>query len=411
VSISLLTNLNALTALENLRTNGEFQSRTIQRLSSGYRISRAGDDPAGVATANRFRQDAAELTQGVSNANNGISSLQIIDGGMSNISQILDRLKTLATQSASAIFTGDRNMLNSEFQTLLGEISRQAQSIGLDSGGQFAKPLPIYIGGSASDSSVTVDLSSSSVDSPSLGLGTPGAIGMQVMGAPGYSVAQILADPKNTTATPGYTDFYIAGPGFSDAGKINVPAKLQGVSDLNSLVASINTAIQAAANGSAPGATAFANSGITASVNTDANGGQELSFGSTTTAFQVEAGDQMANALLGHLTVVNGVLGSTGTPLATTVSGVAPAAGFTVALVTVRFTGAGLAAPVDITLDPGSSTANLQTQVSSNAQLAGAGISAAVALDGSLIFTGSHGEKFSVQSTGEIGRASCRERV
>jgi hypothetical protein len=119
----------------------------------------------------------------------------------------------------------------------------------------------------------------------------------------------------------------------------------------------------------------------------------------------VEAGDQMANALLGHLTVVNGVLGSSGAPLATTVSGVAPAAGFTAAPVTVRFAGAGLTAPVDITLDPGSSTADLQTQVSSNAQLVGAGISGAVALDGSLSFTGSRGEKFSVESTGDTGNA------
>ena len=51
MSISLLTNLNALTALENLRTNGEFQSRTIQRLSSGYRINKAADDALHIAVA------------------------------------------------------------------------------------------------------------------------------------------------------------------------------------------------------------------------------------------------------------------------------------------------------------------------------------------------------------------------
>src|ERR1035437_2593275 len=100
--ISVQTNLNSLLAQENLRVNNEFQSRTIQRLTSGYRINSSGDDAAGLAVANQFRSSTAELNQGVRNANDGISQLQIIDGGLSNISNMLDRLKTLATQSASA---------------------------------------------------------------------------------------------------------------------------------------------------------------------------------------------------------------------------------------------------------------------------------------------------------------------
>ena len=108
MSISIQTNVNSLVAQENLRVNSDFQSQTIQRLTSGYRINSSGDDAAGLAIANKFRSDTAELTQGVRNANDGISQLQIIDGGMNNISKMLDRLKTLATQSASATFTGDR---------------------------------------------------------------------------------------------------------------------------------------------------------------------------------------------------------------------------------------------------------------------------------------------------------------
>src|ERR1035441_10872165 len=114
---SISTNVASLNAQENFRVNSDFQSGVIQRLTSGYRINRAADDPAGLAIANRFRADSAQLTQGVSNLNDSIGRLQIVDGGMSNISQILDRLKTLATQSASDTFSGDRNTLNSEFQT------------------------------------------------------------------------------------------------------------------------------------------------------------------------------------------------------------------------------------------------------------------------------------------------------
>src|SRR5450432_3655007 len=80
----------------------QLQSTTIQRLTSGYRINQSGDDAAGLAVANQYRSDTAELTQGVRNANDGISTLQIIDGGLNNISKVLDRMKTLATQSASS---------------------------------------------------------------------------------------------------------------------------------------------------------------------------------------------------------------------------------------------------------------------------------------------------------------------
>src|SRR5215467_7105719 len=112
--LSIQTNVASLVAQENLRVNSDFQSRTIQRLTSGYRINSSADDAAGLAVANKFRSDVAELTQGVRNANDGVSQLQIIDGGLNNISKILDRMKTLATQSASTTFTGDRTTLNNE---------------------------------------------------------------------------------------------------------------------------------------------------------------------------------------------------------------------------------------------------------------------------------------------------------
>src|SRR6516164_209930 len=118
MAFSIQSNINSLVAQENLRVNSNFQSQTIQRLTSGYRINSSSDDAAGLAIANKFRSDISELTQGVRNANDATAQLQIIDGGMSNIGKMLDRLKTLATQSASDSFTGDRSTLNSEYQTL-----------------------------------------------------------------------------------------------------------------------------------------------------------------------------------------------------------------------------------------------------------------------------------------------------
>ncbi len=159
---------------ENLGINNNFQTKTIEALTSGYRINNSGDDPAGLAVANQFRDNVAQLTQGVINANSGVSTLQIIDGGLSNISTILDRLQTLATESACTTFSGNRNNINVEYQQLIGEMTQQATNIGLNNGGSYNVINNVYVGGGSSNanSEVTVDLSGTqnAVDATSLGL-------------------------------------------------------------------------------------------------------------------------------------------------------------------------------------------------------------------------------------------------
>jgi len=179
MSLSFQTNVTALTAETNLQVNSNFQSQTITRLTSGFRINSSGDDAAGLAVANSLRSTVAELTQGVRNANDATSVLQTIDGGLNNISNILDQLKSLATQSASGTFSGNRSTLNQEFTTLLGEIDRQAANIGLGTGtgtsAQYNASLTVYIGGgsTAANAQVSIDLSGSGnvVNSGGLGIG------------------------------------------------------------------------------------------------------------------------------------------------------------------------------------------------------------------------------------------------
>src|SRR6476469_9686113 len=160
--LSIRTNVNAMVAQENLRVTTDFQGRTIARLTSGYRINQSGDDAAGLGVANKYRSEVSELMQGVRNANDGLSTLQIIDGGLNNISKMLDRLKTLATQSASGTFTGNRSTLDAEYQSILGEVNRQAANVGLGSGDTQAtannRSIAVYIGGgsAAANSRVSV---------------------------------------------------------------------------------------------------------------------------------------------------------------------------------------------------------------------------------------------------------------
>jgi flagellin len=424
VAFTVNTNIASMNAQEYLRLNGAFQEKTIARVTSGLRIVSSGDDAAGLAIANGFRSDQAVLTQGIRNANDGLSQLQIIDGGLNNISKLLDRARTLATQSASGAFTGSRAVLNSEFQSVVSEIDRQAQAIGLNVGGMFAKSLSVFIGGGKTsggvsditNGSVAIDMTNATVDSRSLGLTgfrAAGIVGTDIgTGSSTTSVAQILADTTNqaSQSLTGFTDFYFRGAGFADDNRVKVSVNLSGVTDTETLSTAVNAALEAAGFGTTASATAFRNAGIKAAVVTDADGKQRLSFTSSSTAFQVAAGDRTANALMGNFSA-----GATGVDLSQSVSGTAVTAAGTFAAaagnITVRFQGSGLASPVDITLNitGGSTTvaaaiADLEAQVAGNAALQAAGITtgASFSVGNTLSFVSNRGEQFSVSTVGDI---------
>ena len=324
MSFSINTNIASLQAQNYLAINQAFQDKTINEVTSGLRIVNSGDDAAGLAIANGYRSDEAVLTQGIQNANSGTATLQIMDGGMSNISQLLDRARTLATQSASGTFTGSRTVLNDEYQSVLGEIDRQAQSIGLNQGGTFAQNLSVFIGGGQgttaaaviANGTVSVDLSNATVDTQSLGLKgyeagnqvAPGATdsGLYDLSAGGANSVSSLIAANNTT---GSTSFIVSGPGFAGTGvnaPVTVTVNLASVGDSTSLVTAINAGIASAESGGAANDQALEAANITASIHTGANGTQQLVFTSPTAAFTVSAGDTTANALLGNLSATSG---------------------------------------------------------------------------------------------------------
>src|SRR5688572_33270229 len=107
------TNVSALTAQRNLQQTNTEVSRSMGRLSSGFRINNAADDAAGLAIANKFRADVRSLSQASRNAEQANSVLQIAEGGATNIGRILDRMKELATQSAAdAVDSAGRTQIN-----------------------------------------------------------------------------------------------------------------------------------------------------------------------------------------------------------------------------------------------------------------------------------------------------------
>jgi flagellin len=421
MAFAINTNITSLQAQNYLRTTNQFQGQTINRVTSGLRIVNSGDDAAGLAIANSYRSDEAVLTQGVRNANDGLSQLQTADGGISNISQLIDRARTLATQSASNAFTGDRSVLNSEFQSVLTEIDRQAQVIGLNQGGQFAKTLSVFIGGgqasngvsATSNGSVTLDLSQSTVDSKSLGLEGVQAIGKagtDLGGGSSTSVAKIVTNASNLASIANNTTtFNFTGPGFSDtfgSNTVKVAVNLTGVTDTGTLVAAVNAAIQNAGNGASQQATAFKNANITAAVNTDATGKQQLTFNSSTAAFQVAGADQVSNAFLGSFSSAE-----QGNSAVTTVNTAAAYLAPTAANITnIRILGAGLTGSqgnIQITQAATDTLAGtisaINTAIAGNAALAATGIQAVALTSNTTVgFVGKAGQSFEVQTSGDV---------
>ncbi|MFZ5623206.1 MAG: flagellin [Gemmatimonadota bacterium] len=118
------TNVAANNAYRNLSITSAGLEKSIQKLSSGFRINRASDDAAGLAIANRLRSDIRSLQAAQRNAAQATAMLQIADGAVNTISTMVDRLKELATQANSASIGTEANKLSAEYKKIVDEIDR-----------------------------------------------------------------------------------------------------------------------------------------------------------------------------------------------------------------------------------------------------------------------------------------------
>lgn len=119
------TNTNALVAQQALQVNARSLNTSMEQLSTGKRINSAKDDAAGFAISSKMTTQIRGLDQAVRNANDGISMLQTADGAMTEVTNMMQRMRELGVQSANDSNTGEnREYLNLEFQQLKGEIDR-----------------------------------------------------------------------------------------------------------------------------------------------------------------------------------------------------------------------------------------------------------------------------------------------
>lgn len=161
--MTINSNINSLTAQKNLASSQSALATSIQRLSSGFRINGAKDDAAGLAISTSMNSQVNGLNQATRNANDGISLLQTADGALSQVSNMLQRMRDLSVQSANGTLgTGDRKNLDAEVQQLKTQIGTIASktafnNVALLSGGLSGSPLKLQVGANAGDSmSITV---------------------------------------------------------------------------------------------------------------------------------------------------------------------------------------------------------------------------------------------------------------
>lgn len=127
MALNAISNYAANVAHRNLQTSDMQATSSLAKLSSGTRVVSARDDAASLAIGSRLNAEVAALRQASVNAGQAVSMLQIADGAMSKVQDILVRMKTLAVQAGSGQLSNtERSMLNAEYQALLSEVDRIA---------------------------------------------------------------------------------------------------------------------------------------------------------------------------------------------------------------------------------------------------------------------------------------------
>ena len=129
MSLKIYTNLSSLNSQRHLDLSRLQMGTSITRISSGIRLTKAGDDSAAMSISESLRSDVQALKQGSRNLNDGIAMINTAEGGLAEVSSILIRLRELASQSATGtIGQTERTTLNLEFNALIKEMDRIAQT-------------------------------------------------------------------------------------------------------------------------------------------------------------------------------------------------------------------------------------------------------------------------------------------
>ncbi len=157
------TNISALNAWKNLSVTDNLMAKSLEKLSSGYRINRAADDAAGLAISERMRAQISGLRQATRNAQDGISLIQTAEGALNETHSILQRMRELAVQAANGTVSDeDRAAIQLEIDALIDEVDRIATQTTFNG--------MKIIDGSLSNAGITIHIGAGSADTVNFGI-------------------------------------------------------------------------------------------------------------------------------------------------------------------------------------------------------------------------------------------------
>jgi flagellin len=167
--LNSISSLNAENALSSTQANLQ---NTLTQLSTGLRINSGADDAAGLSIANGLQANIAALTQSSSNASDGIGVLQTADGAMSQVTTLLNRAVTLATEASNGgLSTSQSTALDTEYQSILTEITNISNTTNFNGTAVFGSTPAVYeTDGSKTGATTLADTSITAVDASTLGL-------------------------------------------------------------------------------------------------------------------------------------------------------------------------------------------------------------------------------------------------
>jgi flagellin len=315
MALSILNNIPSLAAQNQLAITGSALQRTLFRLSSGSRINSGADDAAGLAIADGLRANITALTQSARNANDGVGSLQVADGSLAQVTTLLNRAVTLATESATGTVSDtQRTALDSEFTAIKAEIDRIGSNTTFNGTAVFsATPTNVYLSDSTSGGASTIAVTTGLLSSLGIGLGAnasnvlsaianPTAGKNVVIGATTYAFVASLTGAANEVLVGGSTAATLSNL----AAAVNGGAGA-GVAYGAGTVA--NTAASAVATASTITFTAkVAGTGGNAIVTTTSDTNMGFSGGGTMTGGAGSAGLTTAGAAQAALTNINSAI-------------------------------------------------------------------------------------------------------
>ena len=343
MALSILNNIASIAAQNQLGVTNKNLNTALLQLSTGSRINSGADDAAGLAIADGLQANITALTQSARNANDGVGELQVADGSLAQVTTLLNRAVTLATESATGtVSDAQRVALDDEYQSIKAEIDRIGAKTNYNAGQVFtANTLNVFLSDAGATSNSTIGVTTGTLSANGLNLGGPvAATGTLTEAAPTAAVAasDLLTGGVFTKGVAAASTLTVAAAapivntdtvtvGGTTYSFVNTAADLTGAANQvviggsnGQAITNLAAAINATAGGSgvAYGGITTANANAHAAVTTPGNSGvitvtaniNGVGDGSTTgnsVALAANSGDVVAGAA----TLAGGVNGAT----------------------------------------------------------------------------------------------------